>query len=71
MKTSHKSLEEVFRLLDTDDHGVVTNLEFKEAIRKLNIGLTSKDIDCLINYIEPDANQRINWKNFIKKFTQR
>jgi len=55
---------------DLDGKGNLTNLQFKEAIRGLGIGLTSREIDTLIQYCEPDLENRINWKNFLHKFKE-
>lgn len=60
----------MFRELDIDDNGNLTNLQFKEAIRNLGIGLTSREIDVLIKYCHPDDENMINWKNFIFKFKE-
>ena len=68
MKTSSKTLEDAFLAIDTQNSGVVTNLEFKEAIRSLNIGFTSREVDELIVYIRPDEHNRINWVDFVQKF---
>jgi hypothetical protein len=45
MKTSSRPLQDIFNEFDVDGNGVVTSLEFRNAIRKLNLGLSSKDID--------------------------
>ncbi len=48
----------------------MTNLEFKEAIRKLQTGLTSKDIDDLINATPMTKDGRIDYNDFIKKMKE-
>jgi Ca2+-binding EF-hand superfamily protein len=48
----------------------VTNLEFKEAIRKLMTGLTSREIDELLNSTPMDSDNRISYKDFIKKMME-
>jgi Ca2+-binding EF-hand superfamily protein len=45
MNTSSRPLQDIFNEFDVDGNGVVTSLEFRNAIRKLNLGLSSKDID--------------------------
>lgn len=70
MKTSSKTLEDVFKKHDSDESGTLSNLEFRDAIRDLGIGLTSREIDCLINYCDPGPDNRINWVNFIHKFKE-
>jgi hypothetical protein len=71
MKTSPKSLEEVFREKDVDGNNNLTNIEFRGAIRNLGIGLTSSEIDTLIQFCVSDAENKINWVDFIYKFQQR
>lgn len=45
VKASTKSLKEIFDEFDEDKNGVVSQLEFRNAIRKLNLGLSSREID--------------------------
>lgn len=45
MKTSARPLQDVFGDFDVDGNGIVTAIEFRNAIRKLNLGLSSKEID--------------------------
>ncbi len=45
LKTSSRPLLEIFNDFDEDGNGVITAIEFRNAIRKLNLGLSSKDID--------------------------
>lgn len=71
IKTSCKTLEEVFKKVDLDNQGVITNLEFKEAVRKLHIGFTSKEIDLMIKNIQPMADNKINYLEFMGKFKER
>jgi hypothetical protein len=40
---------------------------FKKAFRLLNIALTSKEIDLLLNYCEYQSENLIDWKQFIKQ----
>ena len=46
----------------------MTNLQFKQAFRKLKIALTSKEIDLILNYCDFKLESLINWKEFIKRF---
>jgi len=68
LRTSSKTLVQVFGKYDPDNTGTISNLEFKEAIRTLNIGFTSREIDVLIKYIEPTRDNRINYYDFAHKF---
>lgn len=68
LRTSPKTLLQVFGRYDPDNTGTISNLEFKEAIRSLNIGFKSREIDVLIKYIEPTRDNRINYFDFAHKF---
>jgi len=48
VQTSPKSLEQIFNEMDEDGNGYVSTVEFRNAIRKLGLGLTSRDIDLLM-----------------------
>ena len=69
-KSSAKSLAQVFSSRDPDNTGNITNLQFRDSIRELNIGQVSKEIDVQIKYCRPDDNNMINWHNFIHKFKE-
>jgi len=45
MSAAGKSIERIFSDMDEDGNGIVTQKEFRNGIRKLGIGLTSKEID--------------------------
>lgn len=64
--SSPKSLEQAFMEVDPKNSGRVTNLMFKKAFRNLNIALTSKEIDLLLNYCDFKLESLINWREFVK-----
>ena len=43
-------------------------MEFRNALRKLNLAVTSREIDKLIAKIDTNADGKIDWKEFISKF---
>ena len=43
--TSTKSLQEIFNEFDEDGNGFITLVEFRNAIRRLGLGITSREID--------------------------
>lgn len=43
--TSTKSVREIFDEFDEDGNGFVTQVEFRNALRRLNLGITSREID--------------------------
>ena len=70
IRASNRTLKEIFDEIDQSGQGVVTNLEFKEGIRKLMIGITSKEIDDLINVVDMNKDGRVDWVEFNAKFKQ-
>jgi hypothetical protein len=43
-------------------------VELRNAIRKLGVGLTSRDIDQLMAKIDTNSDGRIDYREFMKKF---
>ncbi len=43
-------------------------MELRNAIRKLGVGLTSRDIDQLMAKIDTNSDGRIDYREFMKKF---
>ncbi len=68
MKTSARPLQEIFSEFDVDGNGVVTAVEFRNAIRKLNLGLSSKEIDQLMLRIDANSDGMIDYNEFSSKF---
>ncbi len=62
LATSPKTLEQAFMEVDTQKRGKITNLQFKKAFRALNIALTAKEIDLLLNYCNFHIENLIDWK---------
>lgn len=66
LASSPRTLEQVFAEVDKEKNGRITNLAFKKAFRTLNIALTSKEIDLLLNYCNFQPETLIDWKKFVK-----
>ena len=47
---------------------MISQVEFRNAIRRLNLGLTSREIDKMMTRIDSNADGKIDWKEFIAKF---
>lgn len=47
-----KTVEELFREIDVDESGKITSVEFRNAVRKLQLGLTSREIDQILIAID-------------------
>jgi len=48
IRSSTKSFEEIFKDFDTDKNGSISQVEFRNALRKLNLGMTSREMDKLL-----------------------
>ena len=68
MKTSTRSLKDIFSEIDTDGNGWISQVEFRNAIRRLNLGLTSKQIDQLIARLDVNGDGKIDYDEFCAKF---
>ena len=68
IRASPYSIEDIFKEMDRDNNGTLSLLEFKNAMRKLNIGLSSKDIDGLLSRIDTNNDGQIDWQEFQKQF---
>ena len=68
IRTSSKSFEQIFREFDEDKNGYISQMEFRNAIRKLNLGLTSREIDNLMKKIDANQDGLIDWQEFMAKF---
>jgi len=66
--SSTRSIHDVFAEFDEDGNGTITNVEFRNAIRKLNIGLTSRDIDQLMAKMDTNQDGLIDYYEFLSKF---
>jgi hypothetical protein len=61
IRTSSKSFEDIFKEFDTDANGSISQVEFRQAIRKLQLGLTSKEIDKLMERIDTNNDGKVDW----------
>ena len=68
MRSSSQTLDQIFREFDSDGNGSISEVEFRNAIRKLNLGLTSREIDKLMLRIDSNSDGKIDYNEFISKF---
>ena len=68
LRSSNKSIEEVFRSFDKDNSGSISNVEFRNAFREMNLGLSLQEIDQLQNVCDENMDGCIDWSEFVKKF---
>jgi Ca2+-binding EF-hand superfamily protein len=68
MKSSSLTLEDIFKKFDEDGNGFISSNEFRNAIRRLNLGLSSRDIDQIMKKVDTNGDGKIDWKEFMGKF---
>lgn len=68
IRASPYSIEDIFKEMDRDNSGTLSLIEFRNAMRKLNIGLSAKDIDGLLARIDTNNDGQIDWQEFQKQF---
>ena len=68
IKASPISLEDIFKEIDSDESGKLSAVEFRKALRKLNIGLSARDIDNILSRIDTNNDGVIDWQEFFKAF---
>lgn len=68
IKTSNMKLREVFEMFDEDGNGYITPIEFRNAVRKLNLNITAKEIDEIIKVVDRNMDGMIDWQEFAAKF---
>lgn len=62
---SKRNAFEIFLEFDADGSGAISNKEFRNAIRKLGLGLTSKEIDSLMLRIDSNGDGKIDYQEFL------
>lgn len=65
---SNIPVEKFFKEMDVDGSGDVSNLEFINAMRKLNLGLNLKEMEDLIMYCDSNQDGKISFNEFIRRF---
>ena len=68
MKSSPLTLKEIFMTWDKDGNGRISAVEFRNALRKLNLGLTSREIDKLMAKVDVNSDGMVDWSEFSAKF---
>ena len=68
INTSSKSLQEIFADFDEDGNGYVTTIEFRNALRRLGLGITSREIDQVMAKIDANGDGKIDYQEFAAKF---
>mmetsp|Transcript_27355 Transcript_27355/g.49237 ORF Transcript_27355/g.49237 Transcript_27355/m.49237 type:complete len:905 (+) Transcript_27355:55-2769(+) len=68
IRASPHNINEFFDEMDTDSNGKISAVEFRNAIRRLKLGLTSREIDELLRRIDTNNDGQIDFAEFCKKF---
>jgi Ca2+-binding EF-hand superfamily protein len=68
VQVSPANLEKVFKEIDHNGTGKVSSIEFRNAVRQLNLGLTSRAIDGLISRADYNKDGWIDWRAFVGNF---
>ena len=68
IQTSPKSLDDIFKEFDADGNGHISQVEFRNAIRRLGLGLSSRDIDTLMVRFDTNEDGKIDYAEFMAKF---
>jgi len=71
LHASNTTVEQFFKKIDTDGSGEVSNLEFINALRSLNLGLSLKEIEELLMYCDTNKDGKISFHEFASKFAPR
>lgn len=61
-----KTLKDLFDMFDKDRSGFISHSEFREACTRLNVGMTSAEIEELINFIDKSRDGRIDFNEFTR-----
>lgn len=68
LRSTNKSIDEIFKQFDSDGSGSISNVEFRNALRELNLGLSLSEIDILQNLCDENMDGLIDYREFSKKF---
>lgn len=64
IKESGMSTADVFRLFDVDSSGLITRQEFQKGLDNMEIGFTPYEIDQILDALDIDRDNRINFREF-------
>jgi len=65
---SNIPIEKFFSNIDADRSGEVSNLEFINGIKSLNLGLNLQEIEDLLMYCDSNQDGKISFQEFVRKF---
>ena len=70
IKSSGKSLDMVFRGIDTNGSGSISREEFHRAMKMISLGLTNMEIQKIMNRVDANNDGKISYQEFAEKFRE-
>ena len=67
IRSSSRGILELFKEVDPTNTGKITPIEFKNVINKLNLGLSSYEVNLLLDYCNTTSDGFLNWMSFVNK----
>lgn len=67
LHASSHNLQEIFAANDPRKTGYLPIAEFRQAVRELSLGLTSRDIDRLVKEMDTQKDGLINWHEVLRR----
>lgn len=64
---SGKDIATAFDEIDKNKDGILSTIQFKHVLLKLNLGLSSRELDLTMALICPKDPAIVNWKIFMQK----
>lgn len=61
----------MFKKLDKDGSGKLSQLEFRNGVRQLGLGLSSREIDNILARLDSNSDGMINYAEFAAKLRPR
>lgn len=71
IRTGKTSIVDLFKEIDQDHTGRVTTLEFRNVIKKLNLGFTSIQINQLLDFADVLSDGTLEYNSFINRILLR
>jgi Ca2+-binding EF-hand superfamily protein len=63
------NLREAFQAFDRDGDGVITRYELGSGLRQLNLGLSARQVDEVLAYVDKDGDGRVDYPEFVRQFS--
>lgn len=67
IRSSSKGVLELFKEADPTNTGKISPIEFKNVINKLNLSLSSYEVNLLLDYCDVNPDGSLNWKSFVNR----